>query len=574
MTVLQQHRWLPAPPADPELLARLTSAVDIPEVLAALLVQRGFTSIDDTRRYLRPPLEDLSDPYQLRDMDRAVATIGRVVRGGGRILVHGDYDVDGQCAAALLTRVLREAGADVEAMVPHRLRDGYDFGPAGVARARELNAALVITCDCGTTAVDAVRQTRAEGRAVVVTDHHLTHELPDADAVINPQQPGCASMSKQLCGAGVAFKLVQALVPELRLPANLPFHFLDLVALATVADLVPLTGENRILVRHGLKLLSETRSAGVRALLRVTGLEHRSVRAGQVGFILAPRLNAAGRIGDAMDGLRLLLTDDDREAQRLATLLDTVNARRQAIDEEILQQALEDIERIVDLESRFSLVLAREGWHPGVIGLVASRVVERFTRPTILVALDGEEGRGSGRSISGFDLHAALTRCAPHLARYGGHKMAAGLNVRRDRLDAFRDEFDAVAHEQLTPDDLVPTQRIDLVVTVSQLTDQLERLLRYLEPTGIGNPGAVLGVSGARAVAPGVVGANHLKFRIDDTTGRVDAIAFGWADRVEKDWLSDRLDIALRLETNEFRGMSRLQARVVHLKPSDWTFRR
>lgn len=563
------RRWRPAPPADRAQVTAFSASLSVPETLAALLIQRGFDSVEAAKRYLRPELGTLTDPWLLKDMDRAVSTVARAVRDGRRILVHGDYDVDGQCAAALLTRVLREARADVVAMVPHRVRDGYDFGPAGVQRAREVDAAVIVTCDCGSTAHEAVRQARADGREVVVTDHHLTREVPpDAVAVVNPQQSGCPSVSKELCGAGVAFKLVQALAPELGLPEHLPLHFLDLVALATVADIVPLTGENRVLVRHGLKLLGRSRWPGVRALLAVVGLEGRDIRAGQVGFILAPRLNAAGRIGDAMDGLQLLLTDDSQEALRLAQALEAINARRQEIDGAMLEEALEEIERAVDLDRQYGIVLAREGWHPGVIGLVASRVVERFARPTVLVALDGDEGRGSGRSIPGFDLHAALSTCAPHLARFGGHRMAAGLTVRRDRVDAFRDAFSAVTRERLTPDDLVPTQRIDLMVPLAQLTERLERLLRHFEPCGAANPAPVLGVMGARATERRVVGANHLKFVLRDAAHRLEAIGFGWADRVDEGWVNGPLDVAVRLETNEWRGTETLRARVVDLKPS------
>jgi single-stranded-DNA-specific exonuclease len=561
-------RWAVAAPTDPAQVDPLVQALNIPETLGALLVQRGFTSPTDAKRYLRPELGTLSDPYLLRDMDTAVELTSRAAREGRTILVHGDYDVDGQCATALLTRVLRQAGAQVVPFVPHRIRDGYDFGPAGLAQAREQGASLIVTCDCGTTAVEPIRQARAEGIDVVVTDHHLPGVVAPANAVVNPQHPDCASGLGQLCGAGVAFKLAQALAGALDLPDNLPYHFLDLVALATVADVVPLTGENRTLVRYGLKMLAASRWRGVRALVNTAGLAGRELRAGQVGYILAPRLNAAGRIAEAMDGVRLLLTDDDTEARDLARRLEHINERRQAVDERTLGEAVEELDAQVDLDRDYGLVLAREGWHAGVIGLVASRVVERYARPAILVALDGEEGRGSGRSIAGFDLHAALEACAPQLERYGGHRMAAGLTLRRDRLEAFREAFGAVARERLTPDDLVPTQRIDAVVSVQRMDAELERLLRHLEPCGPGNPAPVFGVSGAAVRHPNTVGANHLKFTLDDGTGRIEAIAFNWADRVGSGWLGAPLDVALKLERNEWRGRSSLQARVVGIRPA------
>ncbi len=562
-------RWAVAPASDPALVDTLVDTLHLPATLAKLLVQRGFAAPEDAKRFLRPRLESLADPFVLRDMSRAVEIVSRAVRDGRTILVHGDYDVDGQCATTLLTRILRLAGAAVVPFVPHRVRDGYDLGPAGIAEATARGASVIITCDCGTTASETIRAARAQGIQVVVSDHHLSEQVAPADAVVNPQHPECASPLKQLCGAGVAFKLAQALAAELGLPESAPFHLLDLVALATVADVVPLVGENRTLVRFGLKALAASRWPGVRALVEVAGLSGRPLRAGHVGYILAPRLNAVGRIGNAMDGVRLLLSDDPVEAHRLARRLEETNARRQAMDELMLGEALEEIEQSVDLDREYGLVLARDGWHPGVIGLVASRVVERYHRPTVLVGLDGEEGRGSGRSIPGFDLHAALVECAPHLDRYGGHRMAAGLSVRRNRLDAFRAAFDAVAHDRLTAEDLIPTQRVDVVVPVEHLDDDLERLLRHLEPCGPGNPAPVLGVSGAGVRSPTVVGANHLKFALQDATGSIPAIAFNWADRVTDQWWRAPLDVAVKLERNEWRGESTLQARVVDIRPAD-----
>jgi single-stranded-DNA-specific exonuclease len=367
----------------------------------------------------------------------------------------------------------------------------------------------------------------------------------------------------------VAFKLAQALTRELNLPEHLPLHLLDLVALATVADVVPLTGENRTLVRFGLKTLADSRWPGVRALVEMSGLAGKTLRGGHIGFVLAPRLNAAGRIGEAMDGVRLLLSDDVAEARKMALALETTNGRRQAMDEAMLNEAVEEVEEKVDLEETYGLVLVSEEWHAGVIGLVASRLVERFGRPTVLVALEGDEGKGSGRSISALDLHDALTACAGYLNRYGGHRMAAGLTVDRDRVDAFRQAFNTVARDRLTKDDLIPTQRIDVVVSVSQLDDELERLFRHLEPCGAGNPSPVLGVAGASVRYHKLVGSNHVRFILGDDSGSIPAIAFNWADRLPEQWTKRSLDVALKLERNEFRGESTLQGRVVQIKATE-----
>lgn len=561
-------KWALAAPPDPAAIHDLSAALTIPEPLAALLIQRGLGRPDLAKAFLRPELERLSDPLDWTGMRRAVEIVAAAVRARVPILVHGDYDVDGQCAASMLTRALRAAGGVVHAFVPHRLRDGYDFGPAGLAKAQAVGARLIITCDCGITAVDAVAQARAAGLQVIVTDHHLPGDaLPDADAVLDPQQPGCPSVDKTLCGAGVAFKLVQALVPVLGLSPNLPLHFLDYVALATVADVVPLTGENRILVRHGLKMLADSRWAGLRALVEAAGLANQPIRAGQVGFILAPRLNAAGRIGDANDGLRLLLTDDPAEAGALARQLETLNARRQEMDQRILEEAIATAERTLTPD-QCALVLADDGWHPGVIGIVASRLVERYGRPTFLIGWEGDLGKGSGRSIAGFDLHAALHEVGGCLERYGGHTMAAGLTIRRPRFEEFRAGFLAAAAAKLGPDDLAPAQRVDLELPLGSVSDDLERLMRYLEPCGAGNPAPVFGVRGARAIDARRVGSNHLKFTLEDASGALPAIGFRWADLVPDAWLTRPLDVAFRLERDEWQGRFTLQARVASIAPA------
>ena len=559
-------RWVVAPAPDSSVVGELARTLNLPLPLAAILVQRGYSAPDDARRFLRPSLTELSDPLALKDMDRAVELIVAAVRRGAPILVHGDFDVDGQCASALLARALRLAGGNATAFVPHRLRDGYDFGPAGLAKAQAIGAGLIITCDCGITAVEPVAAAKRAGIDVIVTDHHLPGPmLPPADAVLDPQRTDDRSGATNLCGTGVAFKLVQALVPALGLSPNLPLHLLDLVALATVADVVPLVGENRILVKHGLKLLSDSRWVGIRALVETAGLAGRAIRAGHVGFILGPRLNAVGRIGDAAEGLQLLLSDDATEAMALARRLDTLNSERQLIDQRILDQVLDQLGQADALDA--VIVLDGEGWHPGVVGIVASRVVERYGRPTFLIAFDGDIGKGSGRSISRFDLHAALTECGDLLERFGGHHMAAGLTLRRDNLGAFRARFAGVAGKLLGPADLGPEQRIDLEIPLDQATADFERLARYLEPCGAGNPTPVLGVRSVRFSRRAIVGSGHLKGVLEDGDARLPAIGFQWADRAAG--LGEGpVDAAFRLELNDWQGFSTLQARLCSLAPA------
>jgi len=560
-------RWVVTPPPAPELVSALADATNLPRPLAALLVQRGFTTVDAARNFLRPSLDQLTDPLRLKDMDRAVDAIVAAVQAGTVIAVNGDYDVDGQCSTAILVRTLRVAGATVVPFIPHRLRDGYDFGPSGLAAAQAAGAGLIITCDSGINARETVELAEASGIRVVVTDHHLPGpELPPATAVVNPQRADDQSGLGALCGAGIAWMMVRALAPRLGLPEHFPLHLLDLVALATVADVVPLVGENRIIVRHGLRLMADTRWSGLRALLHTTKLLGKELKAGQMGFIVGPRLNAAGRVGEPMEGLRLLLTDDPQEAAAIAARLEVLNTERQALDQQMLEEALTQVEEQGGTHAS-GLVLTGDAWHPGVVGIVASRVVERFGRPTFLVAFDGETGRASGRSISRFDLHAALMQCGDLLERFGGHRMAAGLTIRRDRLEAFRERFNGLVAGQLSPEELGPEQRVDIELPLSEATDDLERLGRHLEPTGAGNPGPVFGVRGVRFAQKRRVGNGHLKGILEDGAAKLACIGFSWADRVP--WLGEApVDVAFRLESDDWNGTPALQAKLVAVTPS------
>ncbi|RMH16380.1 MAG: single-stranded-DNA-specific exonuclease RecJ, partial [Gemmatimonadetes bacterium] len=399
-----EPRWEGLPAPDPADVARLERALSLPRAVCALLAARGLTDAERAKAFLRPRLEARVQPRTLADAVPAVERLLRAIEGDETVLVHGDYDVDGMAGTVLLTRWLRRVGARrVIPFAPHRMRHGYDFGPGGLERAREVGASLVVTVDCGVRALDTVRRARSEGIDVIVTDHHAPGpELPDALAVVNPNRPDCPYPDGGLAGAGVAYRLCELLAEARGVGADELHADLDLVALATVADLVPLEGENRTLVRYGLRALERTEKPGLRALLAVAGVSG-SVDAGQVGFRLAPRLNAIGRMGDPADGLALLLAEDEREARALAERADQLNRRRQDEERRTLDQVLDRLaDGAYDPARDFGVVVAGEGWHPGVIGIVASRVVERIYRPTVLVALDGAGGgRGSARSVAG-----------------------------------------------------------------------------------------------------------------------------------------------------------------------------
>jgi len=560
-------RWILPEEPDPAVVRSLCDELLLPEPICRLLALRGHVPAESAKRYLRPRLDQLLPPEQLLDLGRAVDRLVRAIRGGETILVHGDYDVDGMSSTTLLTKAFRALGAKVVPFIPRRLADGYDLTEAGVRAAQEAGATVVVTCDCGTSAVAPVSTLQAAGIDVIISDHHLPGgDLPNAYAILNPKRPGCGSEDKDLAAVGVAFKLALAVTRALGGNENLVFGMLDLVALATIADIAPLRGENRVFARYGLKMLAETQNLGLRALIRSAGLEGKPLTAGRIGYILAPRLNAVGRLGHALRGVELLTAQTEHEANIIARELEELNVKRQEIDRATLEQARRRV-LALDLEETFGIVLAEEGWHPGVIGIVASRIVEEFGRPTILIALDGEEGKGSGRSISRFDLHAGIGGCRHLLQRFGGHRSAAGVTIARDRVDEFARCFNDAARAALSPDDLVPELRIDLEVALADLTPGFESLLRHLEPCGIGNPSPMLLTRGVRlAAAPRIVGQGGLKLRLQTDHEPLEAVGWSLGHRIGEIDVNRPLDVAFRLERDEYQGVSRLQAKLADFR--------
>ena len=565
-------RWLVSEAADPAVVRRLATELRLPPMACELLARRGLGEPMVAREYLRPHAGQIHDPVLLADIGAGVERLARAHRAGERVLVHGDYDVDGICSTAMLVRALGMMGVHAIPFIPDRLGDGYDLTDAGIDAARAAGATLIVTVDCGIVAHRAVTRAAAAGIDVIVTDHHTPGpDLPDAVAVINPNRSDSAYPDRGLAGAGVAYKLLVALAGALGYPADRLTSFLDLVALATIADLAPLAGENRALVRWGLAIIARSPNVGLRALIAACNLRPEEITAGQVGFVLAPRLNAAGRLGSAMRGVRLLLTDDRAEAEVIAGELEIENRRRRDLDEEALAEALEILEREYVPERDYGVVLASGGWHPGVIGIVASRVVERIHRPTILIALGAGEGKGSGRSIPGFHLQEALVECSEHLERFGGHRAAAGCSIDPARVDDFRAAFQAHARATLTREQLVPQLRVDAELRLDQATPDLERVLRHFAPFGIGNPGPLFASYGVRLAAePRIVGSNHLKLTLAGDGARLEAIGFGMAEHRET-CLSGPIDVAFRLEENRWTTRSgavrtTLQARLVDLR--------
>jgi single-stranded-DNA-specific exonuclease len=543
--------WRLRDDAPRELVDALAGELGISAVTASVLVRRGYAEPAKARAFLEAELPE-HDPLLLGDMNAACDAIRTAISAGKRICVHGDYDADGICATALTVLFLRELGADVEAHLPSRFDEGYGVQRETLSRLAGEGVGLVVSVDCGVTAVEEVAHARELALEVVVTDHHRAGaELP-ACPVVGPYRGDYPF--RELCGTGVAWKLGQALLGS---GSEVLARHLDLVALATVADVVPLVDENRGLAVAGLRQLARTQKPGLRELMRSARVDAATVDAGAIGFRLAPRLNAAGRLCRPQTALELLLTEDLETAKRLAAELEELNRERQAVEERILREAVEAIEEWpAARRRRRAYVVAAEGWHEGVIGIVASRLVERYHRPVVLIAGTDGYWKGSGRSIRPFDLHDGLRECAGHLERWGGHAAAAGLSIRPERVEAFAEAFGAVADARLDEDDLQPITTVDALVHGRDLTLELCAELARLAPFGLGNPNVTLLLAGCELAELSAVGdGKHLRFRVrDDGRDAGSAIAFRRGPSLDRLRRVGHYDVAFRLEANQWNG--------------------
>jgi single-stranded-DNA-specific exonuclease len=525
-------KWELSPEPDQVLVDQLASELSLPPVAARLLVSRGIDTKARAERFLTPSLENLLDPFALLDMEKGVDRVIRALRNREKIMIFGDYDVDGITSTSLLFLTLNKLGGEVTYYLPNRLTEGYGLSEEGIQEAQRRGVTLIITVDCGITAVEEISFAKTNGIDTIVTDHHEPKEvLPDACAIINPKVAKDHYQGGELSGVGVAFKLAQAIYRRLAQDETELEEHLDLVALGTTADIVPLVGENRILTKFGMAQIARTNKPGLKSLIFVSGILGQRIGTGQVVFILAPRINAVGRLGDADLAIKLLTTRDESKAAEMARVLDEENRRRKDIDETTLREALEMIETDVDLTNDKAIVLASAGWHQGVIGIVASRLVERYHRPTVMIAIDGEEGKGSARSIRGFDLYEAIIECEEHLIRYGGHKYAAGLSISPEKIGPFRKKFKEVSDERLTPEDLIPRLVIDSELELDQVNPELIRMLDLFAPFGPQNMRPVFFSRNLRVWGePYVVGNNHLRMRVKKDGPVFDCIGFGMGD--------------------------------------------
>jgi single-stranded-DNA-specific exonuclease len=553
-TTVRDHRWILTDPPDEGIVAALAKDINVPETIARILVYRGIADYDTAKVYFRPSMDLLHDPFLLDGMDLAVDRILRGLEAGDSLFVFGDYDVDGTNGAAMLYLFLKEVGARVQYYIPDRLKEGYGISRAGIDHAVGLGVNLFIAIDCGITAVEQVEYANTCGLDVIICDHHEAGPtLPPALAVLDPIKPGDAYPFKPLSGCGVGFKLIHGIAKKTGKEDLLP-AYLDFVTLASIADIVPLTGENRILVKIGLQLINTSPRPGIRALIESAGLKPGHITTGQIVFALAPRLNAAGRLGDAMRAVRLLTSSDADEARALAQELEEENRNRRKIDEDTFADAQQLFEECFNVESDPAIVLHQEHWHPGVVGIVASRMVERYYKPSIMMATVDGVAKGSARSVSGFDIYEALKRCEDKVLQFGGHKYAAGLTVEIERLSEFRDAFKAAVKDLMTEEMKTPEIRIDMELSLSDITPRFIRMLREFAPFGPNNSRPTfltrqLEVSGT----PRIVGRNHLRFRVRQNGTSFDAIGFGLGELLPRASQGRKdLDCVYTVEENEY----------------------
>ncbi len=549
------------------LRERLAKECDISPITAQILINRGIKEPSAVDDFLKADINSLHDPYLMKDMEKAVLRIKKAASKGEKVMVYGDYDVDGISAVAVLKTVLRDIGCNVISYIPHRVEEGYGLNKEAVKIAHNRAISLLITVDCGISGKQEVEYLSSLSITTIITDHHKIVEefFPDkAYAVINPLQQDCSYPFKYLSGVAVAYKLAEALTRDYGYDIK---KHLDLVALGTIQDMVPQLGENRILTKYGLAEINESRKKGIQALIDVAGLKGKTISSRQIGYMLGPRINAAGRVSSADLALRLLVTEDEKEAVELAGILDSENRNRQRIENSILTEALDRVESEINFKDDKVIVLGSDDWHPGVIGIVASRIAERFYRPTIMISFNKNDGKGSGRSIRNFHLFEALNECRDFLSGFGGHADACGLKIVRKNLDDFRFKFNSVASRMLEVEDFMPRLSIDIEIPLNSLKQDVVREMERLMPYGPGNQKPVLLSRKLRLKSkPVFMRREGIKIWVTDNNITCEAVGFGLSDVADDIMESASLDIAYTPTINRWKGTDILQLDIADLK--------
>ena len=555
---------------DEEKVKSLQASLKIHPVVSKILVQRGIETYEAAKKYFRPSLNELHDPFLMKDMDKAVARIIEAVTANEKILIYGDYDVDGTTAVSCMYRFLKKIHSNLDFYIPHRYREGYGVSKAGIDFAKENWFTLIISLDCGIKSADLIAYAKKLEIDFIVCDHHLPDdELPPAIAILNPKQKDCNYPYKELCGCGVGFKLIAALAPQFNLHDDDVFEFLDLVATAIAADIVPMTGENRTLAFYGLKKANENPNPGIKALCFLSGLKKELLIQNLV-FMIAPRVNAAGRMDDATKAVQMFIAETYEEAMEFAEQLHSDNTDRKEADSSITNEALELIRENKDWENRKSTLVYKPHWHKGVVGIVASRIIEHYHRPTIVLTQSGEYAAGSARSVRGFNLYEAIHACREHLLGYGGHFAAAGMTLEIDKVNALREKFEEVVAANINPEHLIPEEIIDAEISFKDITWQFYNILQQMEPFGPENMRPQFLIKNVLDTGYSkIVKEDHIRFvlRKDDIT--FTGIGFGMAEKFHLMQMKQPIDLICKIDENEWQGNKTLQLRITDFRISE-----
>jgi len=560
-------RWVFTTPENEEAVSELQDQLGVPQKIARLLVLRGVDTYDKAEAFFRSDLSQLHDPFLMKDMDKATTRLAEAIRNRERILIYGDYDVDGTTSTAILYIFLKEFGVDVDFYIPHRFKEGYGINQDGIQYAIDNNVDLMVSVDCGITAVEETEQAKEQGIDVIICDHHnVADTIPDAVAVLDPKRNDCNYPFEGLSGAGVGFKLIQGTIKKLGLADRIAFKLLDLVAISIASDIVPIEDENRILMREGLKRINSEPRIGIKALLDLINLSVGSISTSNIVFSIGPRINAAGRMGDATKAVQLLISDTPAEAKSRAHELESINVARRDKDSETMEEAKAMVDKNYNLEKISSMVLHQPDWHLGVIGIVASRLVDTYGRPAVMLSTVDGKIKGSARSIDGFNIYEAFKECEDLLEQFGGHEYAAGLTIAKENLEEFRQRINDIAAERLSDEDFKPELKIDCELDLSNVNMRFWKLLSQFEPFGPGNLRPIFVSRDVEVVGvPTIVGKGHLKMKVKQNgSGAFDVIGFNMHEYlpVIRNGDDNQLNIAYSLEENEWNGRRTLQIRL------------
>lgn len=562
-----EKKWVYKPKHQEETAAQLAESINVDPLVARLLLSRGIRTFEEAREFFRPDLSLLHDPFLMKDMEKAVTIIDRAIRSQDRILIYGDYDVDGTTAVALVYRFFKHLYDQVGYYIPDRHSEGYGLSMQAIDWAVENGYGLIVTLDCGITANEQVAYANERGLTVIITDHHLPATLPEAAAILNPKQADCPYPFKELSGCGIGFKLAQAFAIRNEIDEQYVLQSLDLLAVSIAADIVPILGENRILTHFGLKKLNDNPTVGLRAIIQLC-CDKKDLNITDIVFTIAPRINAAGRMGDAKNAVELLLSNNMQEAESRAQVINETNTDRRDVDANITREAMLVAEATSDFTSRRTTVVYGQNWHKGVIGIVASRLVEQYYRPTIVFSHADGLLTGSARSVNGFDIHHAISQCAEYVDQFGGHKYAAGLTLREENIEKFSSKFEEVVRNSIRDEQLVPLLEIDQHIRLKEITPRFFRVLKQFAPFGPGNMQPVF--SSKDVYSNGfvrVVGENHLQISIQqDDSIAFSAIAFGHAEHYPLISKGLPFNVAYTIEENTWRGVTSIKLNIKDIK--------